>query len=270
MIHISSINVARRPTYVRLALWFLHHPAWMESHTGGSRLTPTVHPCPVPLGRLWVAYVSYEPNEPQEHAQPVHGSGARVQDHDPGTSQPETQTPRQSAAEQSSRSPPVSKVLKRCWRMPRRSQPSVRRTQQPSRRVTWLVPKTLVNAVENAEVNRNHSRSVSRIDTSQICRRRNSTRLPDLERRSPTRTTRPSDTKQCHMSSGQRLLQACMTKKKGKEARSAGAVNAARRAGETVETKTDASCLLPHKQTSRSTPFLSALIPLSLVVESTV
>ena len=56
--------------------------------------------------RLWVAYVLYEPNEPQEHAQPVHGSGARVQDHDPGTSQPETQTPRQSAAQQLSRSPP--------------------------------------------------------------------------------------------------------------------------------------------------------------------
>ena len=103
IIHISSINVARRPTYVRLALWFLHHSAWMESHTGGSRLTPTVHPSPVQLGRLWVAYVSYEPNEPQEHAQPVHGSGARVQDHDPGTSQSETQTPRQSTAHQSAR-----------------------------------------------------------------------------------------------------------------------------------------------------------------------
>ena len=29
----------------RLALWFLHHPAWVKGHTGGSRLTPTVHPC---------------------------------------------------------------------------------------------------------------------------------------------------------------------------------------------------------------------------------
>ena len=37
--------VARRPTYVGLALWFLHHPAWVEGHTGGSRFTPTVHPC---------------------------------------------------------------------------------------------------------------------------------------------------------------------------------------------------------------------------------
>ena len=44
--HLLEI-VARRPVYVRLALWFLHHPAWMESHTGGSRLTPTVHSCPV-------------------------------------------------------------------------------------------------------------------------------------------------------------------------------------------------------------------------------
>ena len=33
------------------------------------------------------------------------------------------------------------------------------------------------------------------------------------------------------------LQRSCMTKKKGKDARSAGAVNAARRAGETVETK---------------------------------
>ena len=57
--------VARRPTYVRLALWFLHPPALVEGHTGGSRLTPTVHPCPVQLGRLWVAYVVYEPKEPR-------------------------------------------------------------------------------------------------------------------------------------------------------------------------------------------------------------
>ena len=38
--------------------------------------------------RLWVAYVLYEPNDSQENAQPAHGSGARVQDHDPETSQP--------------------------------------------------------------------------------------------------------------------------------------------------------------------------------------
>ena len=30
-----------------------------------------------------MAYVVYEPNRPQENAQPVHGSGAEVQDHDP-------------------------------------------------------------------------------------------------------------------------------------------------------------------------------------------
>ena len=30
-----------------------------------------------------MAYVVYEPNRPQEGAQPVHGSGAEVQDHDP-------------------------------------------------------------------------------------------------------------------------------------------------------------------------------------------
>ena len=64
------------------------------------------------------------------------------------------------------------------------------------------------------------------------------------------------------------LQQSCMTKKKGKDARRAGAVNAARRAGETVETKPETACLLPRKRTSRSTPFLSAVIPLSLVVEN--
>ena len=45
IIHISSIIVARRPVYVKLALWFLHHPAWVEGHTGGTRLTPTEHLC---------------------------------------------------------------------------------------------------------------------------------------------------------------------------------------------------------------------------------
>ena len=50
IIHIFPIFVARRPTYVRLALWFLHHPAWVKGHTGGSRLTPTVHPVPSSTG----------------------------------------------------------------------------------------------------------------------------------------------------------------------------------------------------------------------------
>ena len=146
--HLLEI-VARRPVYVRLALWFLHNPAWVKGHTGGSPLTPTVHPCPVQLGRLWVAYVVYEPNEPQEHAQLAHGSGARVQDQTTTAVEPlaqvmvtAEQVPRQSAAQQSSRSPPFSKVLKRCWRMPRWSHVSVRRTQRPSRRATRLAPKT--------------------------------------------------------------------------------------------------------------------------------
>ena len=218
IIHISSINVARRPTYVRLALWFLHHPAWMESHTGGSRLTPTVHPCPVQLGRLWVAYVSYE------HAQPVHGSGARVQDHDPGTSQPETQTPRQSAAHSQQGSQEMLENATSVTTFGKKD------TSAESQSHAARTQDTLVNAVENAEVN-----EIIRAVFRQ--RRRNSTRLPDLERRSPTITTRPSDTKPCLTSSRQRLLQARMTKKKSKDASSAGAVNAAQQAGETVETK---------------------------------
>ena len=70
-----------------------------------------------------MAYVVYEPIHPQEHAQLAHGSGARVQDHDPGTGQPAQTTavgplaqvmvaaeqiPRQTAAQQSSRPPPES------------------------------------------------------------------------------------------------------------------------------------------------------------------
>ena len=130
--------------------------------------------------RLWVAYVLYEPNEPQEHAQPAHGSGARVQDHDPGASQPvqhsgtidtghgccrtdtetvsrtappesasseddESSTPSMEQSEETAPATTVSnnnKALKRCWRMPRWSHPSVRRTQQPSCRATRLAPKT--------------------------------------------------------------------------------------------------------------------------------
>ena len=119
-------------------------------------MTPTVHPCPVQLGRLWVAYVSYEPNV-QEHAQPAHGSGARVQDHDPRTHQPLSRTL-------------VSKVLKRCWRMPRQPQPFVRRKQQPICRPRGSYPDTLVKRSGERRSQRNHSRSVSRIDTSQSYR----------------------------------------------------------------------------------------------------
>ena len=97
---------------------------------------------------------------------------------------------------------------------------------------------TLVNAVENAEVTEIIRAVFCAFDTSQELQRRgNPTRLPDLERSPQARTTRLSDTKPCHTSSRQRLLQARMTKKKGKDARRAGAVKAVQQAGETVETK---------------------------------
>ena len=86
--------------------------------------------------RLWVAHVVYEPNTPKEHAQPVHGSGARVQDHDPEPTSPVAaeQTPRQSAAQQSSKPPPVFRTpreclvdaLDRCWKMTRWSHSTLR------------------------------------------------------------------------------------------------------------------------------------------------
>ena len=190
--------------------------------------------------RLWVAYAVYEPNTPQEHAQLAHGSGERVQDHEPRTSQPSQttalrplaqvmvaaeQTPRQSAAQQLSRPPPESasseddesstpsmeqseeaapatpvsnnnKVLMRCWRMPRWSHLSGGGHSRGS------YPRHTGERRGERQSHRNHSRSVSRIDTSELQRRRNSIRLPDLKRRSSTRTTRPSDTKPCHTSSG--------------------------------------------------------------------
>ena len=57
---------------------------------GPHRWVPVdTHSTPVltSVRRLWLAYVVYEPNEPQQHAQLAHGSGARVQHHDPGASQ---------------------------------------------------------------------------------------------------------------------------------------------------------------------------------------
>ena len=117
-----------------------------------------------------MAYVTYEPNRPQESAQPVHGSGAEVQDHDPGASQLSSETvsrtapPGSEPSEDDGSSPPSmeqsetaapattvsnnDKALKRCWKTPRWSHSSVRRTQQPSRRATRFASKT----VENAEI----------------------------------------------------------------------------------------------------------------------
>ena len=43
IIHISSIIVACRPVNVRLALWFLHHPAWAG---GATRVGPWRNPRP--------------------------------------------------------------------------------------------------------------------------------------------------------------------------------------------------------------------------------
>ena len=126
--------------------------------------------------------------------------------------------------------------------------------------------ETLVNAVENVEATEIIHAVFCAFDTSQeLQRRRNPTRLSDLERSPQARTTRPSDTKPCHTSSRQRLLQARMTKKKGKDARRAGAVNAAQKRH------------LSHPvffHTSEHRYRLSLLVSidssLSLIVESTV
>ena len=52
----------------------------MEAHTGGSRSTPTVHPCSQSGRRLWVAQQAphqKSPNGEVNTAQSQHGSGAR-------------------------------------------------------------------------------------------------------------------------------------------------------------------------------------------------
>ena len=124
--------------------------------------------------------------------------------------------------------------------------------------------------------------------------------MPDLTRRSPTRTTRLSDVKPCLTSSGQLFQRGTSTQSitsslNHKPVLKAGAnfrkYKVKRNCWPEVRgcamnlvehphgggnhqhvdhASVVAPCLLPHKQTSRSTPFLSSLIPLSLVVESTV
>ena len=119
---------------------------WVPVDTHSTPVLTTVR-------RLWVAYVLYEPNVPQEHAQPAHGSGARVQDHDTETSQPAQTTAQWShwhrswllqnryRVSQPHNGEHLVVVLMRCWRMTRWSHPSARRTQRPSRRATRLAPK---------------------------------------------------------------------------------------------------------------------------------
>ena len=48
-----------QPRKARAGALMAHHPAWVGHYTGGSRSTPTVHPCPLPVGRLWVAQQHY-------------------------------------------------------------------------------------------------------------------------------------------------------------------------------------------------------------------
>ena len=74
IIHISSIIVARRPVYVRLALW-VSPSSCLDGEPHGWVPVDT-HSTPVltSVRRLWVAHVVKEPNAPQEHAQPVHGN----------------------------------------------------------------------------------------------------------------------------------------------------------------------------------------------------
>ena len=104
-----------------------------------------------------MAYVVQEPNTPQEHAQPVHCSGARVQDHDPGTSQPET---RRRDSQQGSQEMLENATLVAPF--------GKEDTATESQSYAAHTQDTLVNAVENAEVT--EIKRAVRIDTSQSCR----------------------------------------------------------------------------------------------------
>ena len=122
---------------------------------------------------------------------------------------------------------------------------------------------TLVNAVENAEVTeikRAVFRALTRLRAAEM-------KEFDTIARLETQITNENNENFRHETVSHEfrtaLQQSCMTKKKGKDARRAGAVNAARRAGETVETKTETACLLPRKRTSRSTLLSTALVSLS-------
>ena len=76
-----------------------------------------------------MAYVVYEPNRPQENAQPVHGSGAEVQDHDPGTSQLSSETVSRTAPPGSEPSEDDGRARPR-WSSLRQQLPRHRASQQ--------------------------------------------------------------------------------------------------------------------------------------------
>ena len=43
-IHVSAMQ--QQSSSQRVGALFIHRPAWVDQHTGGSRLTPTIHRCP--------------------------------------------------------------------------------------------------------------------------------------------------------------------------------------------------------------------------------
>ena len=107
---------------------------------------------------------------------------------------------------------------------------------------------TLVNAMENAEVTeiiRAVFCALTRLRATEMKEFDTTARLETQVINENNETVRRETVS--HEFKTAPVLQARMTKKKGKDARSAGAVNAARRAGETVETKTETACLLPRK-----------------------
>ena len=138
-----------------------------------------------------MAYVVYEPNHPQEHAQLAHGSGSKSSGPRPRSQAASTTVEQVTTSQQGSQEMLENVTLIALFGKEDTAaelQSHAARTQD-----------TLVNAVENAEVTeikRAVFRALTRLRVTELIR------LLDLKRRSPTRTTRPSGTKPCLTSSG--------------------------------------------------------------------
>ena len=52
----TTATTAQANTQARAGALMDHRLAWVGHHTGGFRSEPTVHPCPLRWGRLWVAH----------------------------------------------------------------------------------------------------------------------------------------------------------------------------------------------------------------------
>ena len=62
------------PHNARAGALLIHRPAWVDQHTGGSRLTPTVRPCPKGMAVGGLSPQHKAQHTVQKHCK--HGTGA--------------------------------------------------------------------------------------------------------------------------------------------------------------------------------------------------